>query len=499
MGIIIRQSLKASLANLIGAVLGAFNILWLFPQFLTKAEIGIIALLEGLAISSMTLGSLGVFNMTDRFFPRFKTDDRQHHGYLFFLCTYLGVGFGLTIAILLIFKDLWLSFYLQKAPEIAYFFYYLLPFVFVMMYQALFEAYARVHLRIALPNLIREVGIKLLIALSVLLYAAHLIGFEQLVAWRVASYGVAMGLMFFYLRRLKVWHFEPNFEFLNGQLLREMMWFGLFIVVSGIGNLLIIKLDVLMIPAFLGKEALGVYTLAFFIGTVIEIPRRAIAQISIPLISQAWADNDLPKIQSIYTQSALNQLIIGLFLFLGIWSNIDELFAFIPNGKQYTEGKYVIFFIGLTRLVDMATGVNNEILLQSKYYLFNLYTVILLGLTSLLTNWLLIPAMGITGAALATLIAFFLYNLARFWFLWYRFNLQPFGGKNLIISLLALVCYGLVLVLPLSGYLLVNVIIKSLAITLSFGGLIYYFKFSPELNAVIHNLLLRLGLRKVRN
>jgi O-antigen/teichoic acid export membrane protein len=488
MGIIIRQSLKTSFANFLGAGLGAFNILWLFPQFLTQAEIGLIALIEGLALSWMALGSLGAYNITDRFFPRFKTENRHHHGYLVFLSAYLGVGFLLSISILVGFQSFWLSFYTEKAAEIAHYFYYLMPFIFIMMYLSLWEAYARVHLRIALPNLIREVGIKLFIALSILGYAFNWLSFESLIASRIASYGMAMTLMFFYLRRLKVWHFKPEFGFIDVKLLKEILGFGLFILASVVGNLLIIRLDVLMIPAFLGKEALGIYTIAFFIGTVIEIPRRAITQISIPIISQAWADNDLPKIQVIYTQSALNQLIIGLFLFLGIWVNVDELFIFIPNGEQYLEGKYVIFFIGLTRLVDMATGVNNEILLQSNHYLFNLYTVIFLGLMSLLINWLLIPQMGITGAALATLVAFCAYNLIRFLFLWYRFNLQPFSYKNLLTVFLAVVCYFLCLMIPASPYFILNLILKSLFISLSFGGLVYYFQISPEMNEVGKNV-----------
>jgi O-antigen/teichoic acid export membrane protein len=136
----------------------------------------------------------------------------------------------------------------------------------------------------------------------------------------------------------------------------------------------------------------------------------------------------------------------------------------------------------------MATGVNNEILLQSNYYLFNLYTVIFLGLISLIINWLLIPQMGITGAALATLMAFCAYNLIRFIFLWYRFNLQPFSYKNLLTIFWAVVCYFLCLLIPASPYLMLNLILKSLFISLSFGGFVYYFQISPEMNEVGKNL-----------
>jgi len=59
-------------------------------------------------------------------------------------------------------------------------------------------------------------------------------------------------------------------------------------------------------------------------------------------------------------------------LFLGIWCNIDSIFELIPNGEIYSPGKWVVFYIGLSKLFDMATGVNQEIVGTSKYYKIDL-------------------------------------------------------------------------------------------------------------------------------
>jgi succinyl-CoA synthetase beta subunit len=42
----------------------------------------------------------------------------------------------------------------------------------------------------------------------------------------------------------------------------------------------------------------------------------------------------------------------------------------MPKGDIYQSGKYVVLFIGLTRLIEMAAGASDVIILHSKYYRF---------------------------------------------------------------------------------------------------------------------------------
>ena len=85
----------------------------------------------------------------------------------------------------------------------------------------------------------------------------------------------------------------------------------------------------------------GVYTIAFYFGTLVVIPSRPLLKISGTLIADAWKDNDLKKINNIYYKSCINQFIIGGFLFLGIWANIDNILTIL--GPDYQQSKWVIF------------------------------------------------------------------------------------------------------------------------------------------------------------
>src|SRR5690606_4806803 len=116
--------------------------------------------------------------------------------------------------------------------------------------------------------------------------------------------------------------------------------------------------------SMLGLASYGIYTVVFYIAAVIELPRRAITQIISPIIAKAFTNDDLREIGDIYRKTAINQLLIGMLLFLGIICNLDNIFHFVPNREIFEAGKNVVLIIGLGKLADMAAGANGEIIIM---------------------------------------------------------------------------------------------------------------------------------------
>lgn len=485
MGIITRQSFKSSIASYLGVLVGLFNFFWLATKFLEPSQIGIINFLEMGASFTATLAGLGASSIVDKFFPKFKDENNQHNGYLVFLLAYVSFGFTIFSLGFVLFYDFWLEIYTKDSTEVIPYFYLILPFNAVFIYLILMESYARIHLRIAIPNLLRDVLLRLLISLSIILYALHYFDFWTLVVLRVLSYFVIILIIILYLKNLKVLFFKIQFSFIDKSLFKEILVYGLFIVLGSAGTAVFAKIDILMLPALTDFTKTGIYTIAYYMGTIIEIPKRALSQISKPIISQAWANKDLPQINLIYKKSSLNQFIVGSFLFLLIWLNIDDIFAILPKGEIYIQGKYVVFFIALTRLIDMLTGVNDEIIMQSPAYKFNLIIVSFLALLLILTNLWLIPIYGIIGAALATCLSYFAYNLVKFIFIWIKFGLQPFDLKSIYILALGISVYILTPYIPNFSVLILNVLFKSTIITSIFWLIILGFNLSEDFSKFI--------------
>ncbi len=491
MGIIIRQSLKGSLVSYFGVILGAIHIVWLMPLFLSREQIGLLYFLDGAASILATFGALGVWHITLRFFPEFENRSKKHQGFLPLLLLYSGLGMAL-VSILYIWGQAWIvEIYRPRSPQAIPYYYFILAYAPAIIILGILENLSRLHLRIVVPALGREVILKLLLALGTVLFAVKVFDLKDLIYSRAGVFYLIILFNLLYLKQLKVLFLRFYKSSWQLERLQRMATYGIFVMVGGAGAFVINKIDSLMIPALLGTSELGVYTITAYIGSVIEIPRKAISSISSGIISKAWAKDDRVHIQNLYRQSALNQLIIGLYIFLGICMNIEEAFALIPNGDKYEGGRWVIWFIASTKILDMGMGLNAEIIQLSKYYIFNFISLMILTVFICVTNLIFIPLYGITGAAGGTFLSFALFNVLSFSFVYFKFGMQPFNWRNGASILLALATYGLVSLIPFSFSPFLNLLLRSLLISLLFPGSILLFKISPEIQNILSQLVLQ--------
>ena len=125
---------------------------------------------------------------------------------------------------------------------------------------------------------------------------------------------------------------------------------------------------------------------------------------------------------------------------------------------KFQGGKWVVFYIGLSQLFNISSGVNGAIIINSKYYKYDLYTNILLVGITIATNYFLIPKYGINGAAMATAISVLLFNLIRLVLIKVKMNMHPFSLNTLKTIIVLLVIYYLHQYLPKFSILLLSLI-----------------------------------------
>ena len=493
MGIIIRQSVKSTIVSYVGVGLGIINIVILATKYFSPVQIGLSRVIFENALLFSSFAQLGVPYIAIKYFNHFKDREKKNSGFLFFLLTYGLIGFTFFLVLYLFSKDLFVNYYRKNSPEIIDYYFYLLPIVLFTIYMNILEAFCQVNERIVIPTVVREIFLKLSNSILILLYAIHLLGFNGYLIGMIVVTGCAPVLLAFYLKQLKKFDLRKDFSWLNRGLLKEMVVYGLFIVLGGIGNMLATKIDVLMLPAMTSLQSTGIYVIAIFIATVIEIPKRSIGQISTPILAQAIHRNDIVQVQDLYRKTSLNQLIVGSFLFLIIWCNIDSIFLIMPNTEVYRQGKYVVFFIALARLIDMASGVNTEIILNSKYFRFGLTSIALLALLTISSNLIFIPLYGINGAACAAALSIFIYTLIKLVYVWMKFKIQPYTQRTFQVIACALITYGITLLLPGKPDNFVTAIlylvIKSSLILILFAVIILKFKISEEVSHIAKVLL----------
>jgi len=494
MGIVKKQAIPAAIVLYLGVALGYINLVILFPLALDPAQIGLLRFLMNTAMLIVPFAQLGMSNILIRFHPYFE-EESAHRKFLFMAFGLPFVSFLLLFAILFLFKTPLLALFEKKSPLILAYYPVLLPLTFVMMYSGIVSSYSRTLMKVVYPNFFREFVSRLLIMISILIFLKHVIGFSQLVFLYVSGYALVLLLLLSYTHRVKKYRFTISRSLIPAKQKKEIIAFSLFSILASASSILVGSIDTIMLSAMAGLEKTGIYSVAFFIGLAIELPRRSIYQITSPLVAKAWAANDISMLQKLYHKTSINQMIIGTLLFIGVWCNVDNIFGLIPHGEIYIAGKYVVLFIGLGKLLNMSAGNNSDLITNSKYFRFNFYSVGLLAVLTVITNLIFIPLWGLAGAAVASAFSLFIFNLSKFLFLLIKTGLQPFNLSALKVILIGSIAFLAGYYLPFMGNILMDIPVRSTIIVLIYVPGIYYWKTSEDINESINHVLGKIGLK----
>jgi O-antigen/teichoic acid export membrane protein len=390
--------------------------------------------------------------------------------------------------------------YGENAPDLVKYYYWIFPFGLGLTLYSLFEVYAWQLKKSVFTNYLREVQFRLFITVLILLsYWGVITRFDLFIkAYSLAYLGIAFILL---LNLLYTRHFHLTFSVSN--VTRKFLNKILTLVSFVYGGNLVIAIssvfDSILIASVLpdGLALAGIYTLAQNLASLIQAPQRGIISSSMAALSRAWKDKDMGRIDRIYHRSSINMLVFSVGMFSLIWLNFsDAIFTFhLQSG--YIDARWIFFYIGLMRIVDMGTGVNSQIIGTSTFWRFDFVTGIILLTLTLPLNYILTKYyFGVTGPAISNLISFSVYNAIRYWFLLKKFRLQPFTfktGYTLALGAAGYVCCYF-LFRNLHGF--AGIFSRSLAFVLFYGAGVLTLKLSPDTLPVLQTFQKRLGIKK---
>lgn len=492
MGIIVRQSLKRTTVTYVGQALGLLSILFIYP--LAWETYGLAQFAIATASLLLPVATLGATSLTVRFFPDFQ-DGQTHHGFL-------GLLFFITAITFLLFTPLaiWLEkYFLSILPNLgmnpAYFqenrlLIYLL--IFMLIIQSLLVSHASNFKRIVVPVVFTSFIHKIVLPALILLVFYKTIDLDRFKWGIILMYIMGAGGVLVYLAKLKQLSFKIEWSFLTKKLIKKMAVYSTFGFFTSLGSLLAFRIDSIMVTSYLGYNFNGFYSSFMFMTFVMVVPYQSIMAISNPIIAQAWQQQDYVTISGVYRKSAETLIVAGLMVFLGTWLCLEDLLSLTPKLQEQLPYRMAFFFLGLGQLINMSAGVNDPVISYSKYFKFNFIALIFLGLATVYTNYLLIPLYGMPGAAMATAIAFLLFNLVKLIFIKWKFDMQPFSLVHVKAIAIGLLSFAIAEILPLNFHPVINILLKGSAFVLMYGGAVVGLGISEEINRLYHNFRARL-------
>lgn len=462
-----------------GIVLGFVTSVILLPRFFTEKQNGVLTLLQSYSMIYSQFALMGIHTTIIRFFPYFKDENSRHKSFLGIMSAMAFVGFAGFLGYYYITKPAFKEVF-EKSPLFEQHYFLLLPLTFFTLYYYVFDAYSSAQHKPVRGFLYKDVIQRIVIILCIVGFVSIGFSFSRFVLLYCVAISIPTLLFIFNflqerqigINRAHIREFRPH--------LRSIMKVSGYSLLLGISWVGVTNLDAVMIERLMDLDRAGIYGRMVFFGLLVTIPYRATHKVASGHLSSAFKEGDMQKVKDIYYKSCLTQLIIGGFILGGIWLNNANILSIMP--PAYAEGKYVILFVGLGQLTQMAGGVNTAVISYSPYYRWNTYFVFMLLTMIIGLNYWLIPLHGITGAAISAAISVFLYNFMMFIFLWIRYGFQPIKWRHLIAILVLLVGYFTAHILPEASHWLVDALFRSVTFTIICGILILGLKISPDIS-----------------
>ena len=448
MGIIIRQSIKGTIVTFIGSFIGFLTQMFVVTKFLQTEEIGLIQIILQAALFFSVFAQLGTSNTAFRFFPYFQSANNNNNGFFFYMVLLPTIGICIFIPLFILLKEPITAYYSTNAALFTDYYYWVLLLAIFIVFWTTFETYSNLLMRIAIPKFLREVAVKVLTLIVYILFIFKFLNLNGFVGCFIAIYGVVMLLSFFYVSRIGSVSLKHDFSFIDKPLRKKIKNYTLFLLLSAMSGSILGQLDLFMVGAMEGLSQAGIYTIMFFMAAVVDMPYRSITAISSPIAAKALKEGNMETANQLFKKVSLHQLVAGSCVFLLLWINIDNIFQIIPNGNVYAVGKWVVFFLVLGRLLSITVNFGATIIAYSKYYYWTLFFSIFITITGVITNLILIPRMGMTGAAIATLTSTILSCGVQQWIVMKKIKGNPFSMSMLKLIILILILFGINYLLP---------------------------------------------------
>ena len=230
MGIIIRQSIKATVFNYVGAFIGFLTTFFVLTKFLAPEIIGLTKVVYEVSAMVAGFAQLGTSASAMRFFPYFRDPSNRHNGFFFYLMLMPAVGSVVFIGLFLLFKRYVVDFFIDKSALLLDYYDWLIPMIIFLTFWTVLETYSSILLRIVVPKFIKEIGIRVLLLAVYLLYALKVLDVTGLVIAYISVYGLAMLALFVYISRITSVSLKHNFAFIDRDLGRKIMKYTLFLL-----------------------------------------------------------------------------------------------------------------------------------------------------------------------------------------------------------------------------------------------------------------------------
>lgn len=408
---------------------GSLILLPIFTLLLTPEEYGIIGLLNPVISFMPMFFIFGLYVAQTRIYVDVKNDSKKLGSYIYSLNIFLWIV-NIIIFLLLIFplRELILGNVIDF-NKVPFYPYVLLALVigFISIFNRLAQNYYAINYNFKK----KAIGsiLSFVIANSIALFLIYYYNFDALGKF----IGMAISNMFlffyWYLNYIKKASFSFDINYL-----KDSLNIGFPVMAGSITGLVLNYSDRIVLSKFLTLEVVGIYSLAYSGGMILNIIINSFNSVWLPMFNELMDSNNKQKYLIINKKLTQLTLAIVFICLLGQLFNKEIITFVLPENYNDT-----ILFLPYILFGIVFEGINHFFKNIFIYYKDTIYLPILTFLSAMLNlgiNIIFIPKFGSMVAVYSTIISYLFITLLLIFIIKFKYKNFKFNYWKLIFILL---------------------------------------------------------------
>lgn len=281
---------------------------------------------------------------------------------------------------------------------------------------------------------------------------------------------------------------------------RELVTVGKYSIVISLTvavAMLLAKADIIMLGYFSSADQVGQYAVMQMIVGLILLSNAALNQAVAPMLARLHKEGNSVEMRRLIHQHARWVMITSLPMFLIIaafGAHILRIF-----GNEFAVESSALALLALAQLVLAVLSSAGFMLSMTGRHMLEFYTMFIALVCNIVLNYLLIPEMGIMGAAIGTLSAVVLANVLRSMQVYKVHGFFPVGKEAVMPFLIGVGSFVGMLTATRyfeGGQSLSHAVLMSAAFVLIYIVLVVKFGLNREDRLLLDKIMVRLGLKR---
>jgi O-antigen/teichoic acid export membrane protein len=199
-------------------------------------------------------------------------------------------------------------------------------------------------------------------------------------------------------------YFELRLVWFGVSHVKSLFSFSFWIFLTSSGSLVFSYADTILIGYFMTNADVGIYRTAFQLTGIATFTTLAFHTVLFPKISSWGAQGDINAIEKSLSRAFTYSLLLAIPVCIGGWI-LGERLLFFLYGESFTGGTTALFFLLPVQIANVFMYLGTMSLNSLNRPKDAFWVTAIASIANIILDLALIPVMGITGAAAATLIA----------------------------------------------------------------------------------------------